>query len=550
MAPQYPELATDCEPHPDRRRRRGGRVPADAADRHGDLRHRGRGDHGGRRRPASAGAQAFQLHDTYGFPIDLTLEMAAEQGLSVDEDGLPPADGRAAGPRQGRAPSQEDRRTSTSRPIASCSTRPAPVTFTGYHQVAGEATVLGLLVDGVPVAGAREGDEVEVVLDRTPFYAEGGGQLADAGPITLATAPWSRWSTCRRRSPGSSCTGPWSSSGEVDVGDAAHAEVDIERRRAISRAAHRDPPGAPGAARRAGRHRGAGRLGERARPASGSTSPPRGRSRRRCCADIEQEVNEVLHRRPGRCAPSSPTQDEAREMGAHGAVRREVRRPGAGGRDRRLLARAVRRHPRGQHRPARPGQAAGRGLDRRRACAGSRRWSALDAFGFLAREHVLVASSASSSRRRREELPERISGMHGRLRDAEKEMQKLRADQVLESAGELAADAEDISGDGPGRAPRAGRRPNADDLRKLALDVRGRVAARPPAVVMIVGVPADRPVVVVAVNEAGRGRADGRRPGQGGRADAGRRRWRQGGRRPGRRSPDHHALVRRPGRDR
>jgi len=91
-----------------------------------------------------------------------------------------------------------------------------------------------------------------------------------------------------------------------------------------------------------------------------------------------------------------------------------------------------------------------------------------------------------------------------RLRDAERELQRLRAARLLESAGEIAAEAEDISG----LALVAHRAPDGtepDDIRKLALDVRGRVPRGRPAVVAVIGVPADKPVVVIAVNEAGRG---------------------------------------------
>src|SRR6185437_7058016 len=129
-----------------------------------------------------SGAQAFQLHDTYGFPIDLTLEMAAEQGLSVDEEGF-----RALmGEQRARAKKDAAEKKTGNADISVYATlleQAGRVTFTGYDQSAGEATVLGLLSGGVPVRSAGAGAEVSVVLDRTPFYAEGGGQLADAGTI-------------------------------------------------------------------------------------------------------------------------------------------------------------------------------------------------------------------------------------------------------------------------------------------------------------------------------------------------------------------------------
>ena len=92
--------------------------------------------------------------------------------------------------------------------LAALLERSGPVHFTGYDEVAGEATVTGLLVGGASVPAAGAGTEVEVVLDRTPFYAEGGGQLADAGRDPgervrgAAAAPRSRCTTCSPRCPG------------------------------------------------------------------------------------------------------------------------------------------------------------------------------------------------------------------------------------------------------------------------------------------------------------------------------------------------------------
>jgi alanyl-tRNA synthetase len=128
----------------------------------------------------------------------------------------------------------------------------------------------------------------------------------------------------------------------------------------------------------------------------------------------------------------------------------------------------------------------------------------IDAFRFLARESVLVSQLSEQFKTPREQLPERISGIVTKLREAERELQRLRAAKLLESAGEIAAGAQDITG----MAFVAHRVPDGtapDDVRKLALDVRGRVPQDRPAVVMVVGVPADKPVVVIAVNEAGRG---------------------------------------------
>ncbi len=141
-----------------------------------------------------SGAQAFQLHDTYGFPIDLTLEMAAEQGLTVDSDGFR----RLMDEQRMRAKKDAREKKTGNADIsvyASLLQEAGKVTFTGYDAADGEATIVGLLADGVPVKSATPGMQVAVVLDRTPFYAEGGGQLPDAGIIKVtgpAATPRSR----------------------------------------------------------------------------------------------------------------------------------------------------------------------------------------------------------------------------------------------------------------------------------------------------------------------------------------------------------------------
>ncbi len=131
--------------------------------------------------------------------------MAAEQGLSVDEDGFRRLmqEQRDKAKADARAKKTGHADLSAYREVADTS---GATEFTGYTSVAGESTIVGLLVDGVPSPAATEGDEVEVVLDRTPFYAEGGGQLADTGRIRLDTGPSSRSATCRSRSRASTST--------------------------------------------------------------------------------------------------------------------------------------------------------------------------------------------------------------------------------------------------------------------------------------------------------------------------------------------------------
>ncbi|HUY47952.1 MAG TPA: alanine--tRNA ligase [Streptosporangiaceae bacterium] len=451
-----------------------------------------------------SGDQAFQLHDTYGFPIDLTLEMASEQGLAVDEEGF-----RRLMAEQRQRAKQDSLEKKTGNAdisvFAGLLAASGPVTFTGYDEIMGEATVIGLLVGGVSVPAAGPGTEVEVVLDRTPFYAEGGGQLADTGVIRIAGAAGSSGGQVEVRDvqspvPGLIVHRGKVTNGEVGVGAPAEAEVDIARRRAISRShtathmVHRAFRGALGeSAAQAGSENSPGRL-RFDFTVSGAVPPS-------VLRDVEDEVNQVLIDDLAVRAFVTPI-SEARAMGAIALFGEkyadEVRVVEVGDYSRELCG--------GTH-VAHSGQlglvkilgesSIGSGVRRVEALVGT------DAFRFLARESVLVSQLTEQLKARREELPERVAALVGRVRDAERDLERLRSAQVLGAAADLARDAEDL---GPVAfiAHQVPDGTTADGIRKLALDVRGRLAEQRPAVVVIAGVPADRPAVVVAVNEAGR----------------------------------------------
>jgi alanyl-tRNA synthetase len=447
-----------------------------------------------------SGTQAFQLHDTYGFPIELTLEMAAEQGLTVDEEGFR----RLMTEQRERAKKDAKEKKTGNADIsvfASLLERSGTVSFTGYNENSGEATVVGLLIDGVQVPVAGMGTEVSVILDRTPFYAEGGGQLADAGTITTAGGAEIEIYDVQAPIKGLVVHRGKVIRGEVGQGEQAFAEIDIERRKAISRShtathlVHRALRSALGdSAAQAGSENSPGRL-RFDFTATGAVPPS-------VLKDTEDEVNAVLIN-DLEVRAQVTTQEKAREMGALALFGEkygdEVRVVEVGDYSRELCG--------GTH-VARSGQlglvkllgeaSIGSGVRRVEALVG------LDAFRFLARESVLVSQLSEQLKTPREQLPERIGTMVTRLRDAERDLQRLRAAQLLSDAAGIAASAEDISGMAfvAHRAPDGAQ---ADDLRALALDVRGRVQRGRPAVVMVTGVPADRPVVVIAVNEAGRG---------------------------------------------
>ena len=127
------------------------------------------------------GDAAFLLHDTYGFPIDLTLEVAEEAGLSVDRDGF-----KALMTEQrdrAKADAREKKLGGTDLSVYSAFRAQGVTKFTGYEELASEGRVLGLIVDGKDASVATVGQIAEVILDETSFYAESGGQDSDAGFI-------------------------------------------------------------------------------------------------------------------------------------------------------------------------------------------------------------------------------------------------------------------------------------------------------------------------------------------------------------------------------
>ncbi|WP_037570807.1 alanine--tRNA ligase [Phaeacidiphilus oryzae] len=447
-----------------------------------------------------SGDKAFQLHDTYGFPLDLTLEMAAEQGLSVDEDGfrrlMKEQRDRAKADALAKKTGHAD--LSVYREVAD---RAGATDFIGYTDNSAEAEIVGLLVEGVSVPAAQEGDEVEVVLDRTPFYAEGGGQIGDTGRIRFDNGAVVEVRDVQKPVPGVFVHKGAVQVGEVTLGSRGHAQIDVSRRQSIARAhsathlthqALRDALG-PTAAQ-AGSENQPGRF----RFDFGSpTAVPTA-----VLGDVEQKINEVLARDLDVTAEVLPI-DEAKRQGAIAEFGEkygdQVRVVTIGDFSKELCGGTH------VHNTAQLGlvkllgeSSIGSGVRRVEALVGT------DAYRFLAREHVVVSQLTELVKGRPEELPERISGLLGKLKDAEKEIERFRAEKVLAAAGELARSPEEVNG----VALVAARVPDgtaADDLRRLVLDVRGRLGSR-ASVVAAFSVANGRPLTVIATSEAARER--------------------------------------------
>jgi alanyl-tRNA synthetase len=452
--------------------------------------------HGGTVLP---GERAFALHDTYGFPIDLTLEMAAEQGLQVDEEGFR----RLMSEQRERA--KADARSKKGQHAAAGAYREVAdrigraVQFTGYTEVVTEAVVSGIVVGGATVDSAVEGMDVELVLDRTPFYAEGGGQLADQGVIELHDG--ARVEVYDVQSPitGLVVHKARVLAGEVRAGAQVQSRVDVERRRSISRS-HTATHMVHKAFREA--------LGETATQAGSENSPGRfrfdfsstGAVPASAMADVEARVNDLVLADLAVHAELM-SQEEAVRSGAMALFGEKygdtVRVISVGDWARELCG--------GTH-ALRSGQlgvvkllgesSIGSGVRRVEALVGG------DAYRFLAREHVLVSQLSDVLKVRPEQLPERVADIVDRLRIAEKEIEKVRLQQLLASAGEMAVGAEDVSGASfVGRVVEGAA---GGDARTLALDVRGRLPGDRPGVVVVVGARDGKPSVVVAVNDSAR----------------------------------------------
>ncbi len=447
------------------------------------------------------GDQAFQLHDTFGFPIDLTLEMAREQGLSVDEDGFR----RLMAEQRQRAQRDTRERKSGIADVAvykQLVESSGPTEFTGYAETEAEGHLRGLLVDGHIAESAAEGDHVELTLDRTPFYAEGGGQLADHGRLQLADGtvievydaqkPVGELVVHRGRVV----------SGTAVIGAAGHAIVDVERRKALSRA-HTATHLVHAAIRRA--------IGDEATQAGSQNDAGRFRFDfsspaavpASVLADVEAEVNDVLLADMAVHAFVT-TQDEARRIGAlanfgdkYGDAVRVVE---VGEYSRELCG--------GTHAAHSAQLGLVKLLSEASIGTGKRRIEGLvgaDAYTYLAREHLLVSQLTDLLKATPDELVDRVGAAITRVRELEKDLEKLRGAAVLSSAGDIAAAAVDEAGVAVvvHHAPDGA---TADDLRSLVIDVRNRMPTDRPAVAAAAAVTDGRPVVVVATNELARER--------------------------------------------
>ncbi|GAB3606373.1 alanine--tRNA ligase [Conyzicola nivalis] len=183
--------------------------------------------------PALASDTAFLLHDTFGFPIDLTLEMAEEAGLTVDRDAF---DALMTQQRtMAKADAKSKKSTLADLSVYGDFRALGETVFTGYEYLQSESTILGLIVDGVSVTSASVGQIAEVILAETSLYAESGGQEADAGTI-VGNGYELEVLDVQRPVKGLTSHKVQVTTGEVSVGAPATTIVDQEWRRGATQA--------------------------------------------------------------------------------------------------------------------------------------------------------------------------------------------------------------------------------------------------------------------------------------------------------------------------
>jgi alanyl-tRNA synthetase len=440
------------------------------------------------------GDEVFKLHDTYGFPFDLTLEMAREEGLEVDEDGFRRLMNEQRDRAKADAKAKKSGHTDLSEYKKIADSKGAS-TFVGYTQIESEAVVNGILVDGISVQSAISGSEVEIVLDRTPFYAEGGGQLADGGRITLANGAVVEIDDVQTPVNGLSVHRGRVISGEVALGSQVLAAIDLERRNAISRA-HTATHMVHKAFREI--------LGETATQAGSENSPGRfrfdfpstGAVPDSVLNEVEARVNTLLLDNLEVTAETM-SQDAAKKIGAMALFGEkygdQVRVVSVGDWARELCG--------GTHVSASGQLGLIKLLSESSVGAGVRRVEALvgvDAYKYLAREHLLLNSLTEIVKgARAEELPERISDLLNKIKEIEKELATVRSAQAMSQVGSLAEKAVVVNGISV-IATALGDGIAADDLRKIATDLKSRSAN---SVVALVSVVEGKAVLVAAVSD-------------------------------------------------
>ena len=452
-----------------------------------------------------SGTDAFTLHDTYGFPLELTLEMAAEAGLSVDEEGFRGlmAEQRRRAKADAAARKQAHSDLTAYRELVDT----GPTEFTGFDELVAEARILGIFVDGkrVPVVahggnGDQPPDHVELILDRTPFYAEAGGQIADEGSISGASgAAKAAVSDVQKIAKTLWAHRVNVESGEFVEGDTVVAAVDPRWRHGATQG-HSGTHMVHAALRQV--------LGPNAVQAGSLNRPGylrfdfnwQGALSEEQRTQIEEVTNQAVE--ADYQVHSFTTElEKAKAMGAMALFGEnypdEVRVVEIGGPFSLELCGGTHVHNSAQIGPVTilGESSVGSGVRRVEAYVG------LDSFRHLAKERALMAGLASSLKVPSEEVPARVANLVERLKAAEKELDRMRLANARAAAANAAAGAEVICKVRVVAQRMAGGM-SAADLRSLVGDIRGKLGTDPAVVALIAEGEDDSVPYVVAVNPA------------------------------------------------
>jgi alanyl-tRNA synthetase len=438
-----------------------------------------------------SGSDAFTLHDTYGFPIELTLEMASEAGLQVDEVGFRElmAEQRRRAKADAAARKHAHADLTAYRELVDA----GPTEFTGFDELSSEARILGIFVDGKRVPVVAHGSQtegaaahrVELILDRTPLYAESGGQIADEGTISGTGAGQSARAAVTDVQKIAKTL--WVhrvnvESGEFVEGDTVIAAVDAGWRKGATQG-HSGTHMVHAALRQV--------LGPNAVQAGSLNRPGylrfdfnwQGSLTDEQRTQIEEVTNEAVQ---ADFAVHTFTEqlEKAKAMGAMAlfgeAYPDEVRVVEIGGPFSIELCGGTHVHNSAQIGPVTIlGESSiGSGVRRVEAYVG------LDSFRHLAKERALMAGLASSLKVPSEEVPARVANLVERLKAAEKELERTRLAGARAAATNAAAGAERI-GNVRVVAQRMSGGMTAADLRSLVGDIRGKLGSDPAVVALI-----------------------------------------------------------------
>lgn len=447
-------------------------------------------------RKTLSGSQAFTLHDTYGFPIDLTLEMAAEAGLEVDTEGFEKLMGEQRA--RAKADSKAKKHGHTDLSVYRDFVDNHPTEFTGFDELETTSSVIGLVKDGESINQAQEGEEVEVILEATPMYAEAGGQLGDRGVIRagetllqvndvqkIGKKLWVHKATV--------------TNGGLDVGSTVTAEVDHKWRHGARQA-----------------HSATHLIHAALREVLGPTAVQAGSMNRpgylrfdfnyteqltpEQLADIERITNQAVDI-DWDVNTIETTLDEAKAMGAMALFGENygdrVRVVEIGGPFSMELCGGTHVKHSSQIGPvAVLGEASvGSGVRRIEA------YSGMDSFQYLSKEAALASGLAASMKTPTEQLPDRIAALTEKLKAAEKQIAQLHQQQLAAQTAGLVNQAVDINGlkvlctllpeDTKG-----------GDLRKVATDLRGRFGQDAAVLVLATKDGATVPFIVAATKAA------------------------------------------------